>query len=179
MDLTDAIDRFRGPLVGLIASWGAPYVDASEIAQDSFVDAYLNRDSCRGDYGDPAVFGRWLRGIARNQFRNWRRARTRRERRVVWTDPAILEQTGSDASPIDPRVARLRSAIDRLPAKQRQVIMMHYLEETTVKKVAALLSVTPKSIEGRLFQARRSLRRMMEDCTDDPSSSSIIKALLL
>jgi len=47
LDLSDFIDRFRGPLIGLIASWGANYIDASEIAQDSFADAYLNRESCR------------------------------------------------------------------------------------------------------------------------------------
>jgi len=64
LDLSDFIDRFRGPLIGLIASWGANYNDASEIAQDSFADAYLNRGSCRGDWQDPEVFGAWLRGIA-------------------------------------------------------------------------------------------------------------------
>ncbi len=63
------IDRFRGPLIGLIASWGANYNEAAEIAQDSFADAYLNRESCRGDWKDPEVFGAWLRGVARNTFR--------------------------------------------------------------------------------------------------------------
>lgn len=41
LDLTDAVDRFRGPLVGLIASWGASHADASELAEESFVDAYV------------------------------------------------------------------------------------------------------------------------------------------
>jgi RNA polymerase sigma-70 factor (ECF subfamily) len=39
---------------------------------------------------------------------------------------------------------------------------MHYLEETTVNEVAALLSITPKAVEGRLYQARRTLRRVLE-----------------
>ncbi len=175
MDLNEAIDKFRGPLVGLIASWGAPYVDASELAQESFADAYLNRDRCLGDWRQPEVFGRWLRGIARNNFRNWRRSRKRREKRVVLLDLAGLEQTASVEAQVDPRIIALRIAIDKLPSKQRQVIMMHYLEETTVKDVAALLSVTTKTVEGRLYQARRALKRML----DAPKSSMIVKALLL
>ena len=40
---------------------------------------------------------------------------------------------------------------------------MHYLEETSVKDVANLLSISPKTVEGRLYQARRSLRRMLDE----------------
>lgn len=178
MDLTDAIERFRGPLVGLIASWGASYVDASELAQESFADAYLKRDRCRGDWQQPEVFGCWLRGIARNNFRNWRRSRLRRDRRVMTLDNQVLDLVSTTDATVDdgdPRLARLRRAIDKLPTKQRQAIMMHYLEETSIKDVAALLSVTCKTVEGRLHQARLALRRMM----DEPSASTILRALML
>ena len=39
---------------------------------------------------------------------------------------------------------------------------MHYLEDTNVQQIAVLLSVPAKTVEGRLYQARRSLRRMLE-----------------
>ncbi len=177
MELTDAMDRFRGPLVGLIVSWGAAHVDASEIAQESFAEAYLSRDKCRGDWRDSEVFGRWLRGIARNKFRNWRRAHVRRARRIVLMEQVDLEQAAGHAQPdgVSPRISELRSAIDKLPARQRQVIMMHYLDESSVKDVAALLSVSVKTVEGRLYQARRALKRML----DQPESTAITKALLL
>ena len=176
LDIADAIDRFRGPLVGLIISWGTPHVDAMELAQDSFADAYLDRQSCRGDWTDPEIFGRWLRGVAKNKYRNWRRSQRRRERRVVTVDSEILEATAARDMPHEnPRLLQLREAIDSLPAKQQAVVMMHYLEETSVKEVAALLSVTPKTVEGRLYQARRALKRMMERM----SPVQIGKALLL
>jgi RNA polymerase sigma-70 factor (ECF subfamily) len=164
MDLSQLIDVYRGPLLGLIASWGVPWVDATEIAQDSFAEAYLNREACRGDWEQPEVFGRWLRGVARNRHRNWIRGRQRRRDRVATVDPALLE---SVAAPSDPEPSKqleeLRNAIDRLPTKQRQVVLMHYLEETSVREVATLLSTTPKTVEGRLYQARRALRRMLDD----------------
>jgi RNA polymerase sigma-70 factor (ECF subfamily) len=176
LELSDTLDRFRGPLIGLIASWGATYADAVELAQDSFADAYLSRDACRGDCEDPEVFGRWLRGVARNKFRSELRSRKRRERRVISVEPSVLHATEDAHTPIDnERLVRLREAIEQLPAKQRQVVMMHYLEETSVKEVAALLSVSAKAVEGRLFQARRAIKRMM----GNTSSKWIGKALLL
>lgn len=176
MDLSQLIDIYRGPLLGLIASWGAPWVDATEIAQDSFAEAYLNRESCRGDWEDPEVFGRWLRGVARNQYRNWARSRRRRRECIATVESAVLEHgaaaTGLTASD---QVEKLRSAIDRLPTRQRQVVLMHYLEETSVKDVASLLSTSPKTIEGRLYQARKALRRMLDH---ESSETQIGKRLL-
>jgi len=52
---------------------------------------------------------------------------------------------------------------------------MHYLEETQVKEIAVLLGTTTKTIEGRLYQARRKLRQLLES----KSSSHDIGSLLL
>ncbi len=164
MDLTAFIDAYRGPLIGLIASWGAPWGEAAEIAQDSFAEAWLNRESCRGDWNDPEVFGRWLRGVALNQYRNWARNRWRREKRVRALSPAdLVHAAGAPGSEEGEHLEALRHAIERLPAKQREVVLMHYLEETSVNEVAALLSVTAKTVEGRLYQARLNLRRLLDE----------------
>jgi len=163
MDLTAFITAYRGPLIGLIASWGAPWTDAAEIAQDSFAEAWMKRHSCRGDWSNPEVFGRWLRGIAYNLYRNWSRSRRRYEARITTFEAENLEHpdTSSDPQRFEDAKA-LRQAIDRLPSKQKEVVFMHYLEETSVKEVAVLLSVSPKTVEGRLYQARRALQRALE-----------------
>jgi RNA polymerase sigma factor (sigma-70 family) len=163
MDLSELINTNRGPLMGLIVSWGAPWADAAEIAQDSFADAYLNRESCRGDWTQPDVFGRWLRGVAHNQFRNWVRGRRRLERVVKFESPVVEQAVASPDPKPSEQLQCLRQAINRLPDKLRQVVLMHYLEESSVKQIAILLSVSAKTVEGRLYQARRSLRQMLEN----------------
>lgn len=163
MDLTALIDAYRGPLIGLIASWGAPWADATEIAEDSFAEALLKRESCHGDWKNAEVFGRWLRGVALNQYRNWRRSRCRLRKHIVTLAPHLLEQAEAPSEPESTEVLdALLEAIERLPAKQRQVVLMHYLEETSVNEVASLLSVSAKTVEGRLYQARRSLHSLLE-----------------
>jgi len=176
MDLTAFIDTYRGPLIGLLAAWGAPWVDAVEIAEDSFSEAWLNRESCRGDWQEPEVFGRWLRGVALNQYRNWARGRRRRQSHILTLAPATLEQVAApaDRGPSE-HLEELRQAIQQLPARQREVVFMHYLEETSVNETAALLSVTAKTVEGRLYQARRTLRRLLDNKL---SASRLGKVLL-
>ena len=172
MELTALIDTYRGPLIGLIASWGVPFGDAVEIALDSFSEAWLKREACRGNWQDPEVFGRWLRGVARNRYRNWARGRWRHGLRFVTLSPAALDQVAAatDHEPSE-HLEALRRAIARLPGKQRQIVLMHYLEETRVKRVAALLSVSEKTVEGRLYQARRTLRRLLDK--QHPASRNI------
>lgn len=176
LDLQKSIDRFAYPLTGLIVSWGAPAVDAAELAQDSLADAYLGLSRCHGDVNDPFVYGRWLRGIARNKFLNWLRSRSRRERLAEITAPEPLDQVEAKTDHIDERMVQLRAEIQRLPSKNREVVMMHYLDETSVADVAALLSISEKAVEGRLYQARKILRRGMNEST---SWTEVAKAVLL
>ena len=175
MDLTAFINRYRGPLIGLIASWGAPWADAAEIAQDSFAEAWLKRDSCRGDWRDLEVFGRWLRGVAFNKYRNWSRSRRRHQWRMTAIDDSDLQQP--DAAPdlnLSEQMKELTRAIDQLSAKQKEVVLMHYLEETSVKEVAMLLSVSPKTVEGRLYQARRALHRMLRGSSPSQTGKGLL-----
>jgi RNA polymerase sigma factor (sigma-70 family) len=179
IDLTTFINAYRGPLIGLIASWGAPWSDAAEIAQDSFSEAWLKRSWCRGDWTDPEVFGRWLRGVAFNQYRNWSRSHRRRQSRIVAFSVSDLQHPQAPSTPDPPeQVEALRQAIDRLPAKQKQVVLMHYLEETSVKEVAMLLSVSPKTVEGRLYQARRALHRQLRGVPSSRTGRGLLCLLI-
>ncbi len=62
----------------------------------------------------------------------------------------------------DERRELLAAAFVRLPAPQQTVLGMHYLEETSAAQVAALLGLSVKAVEDRLYQARRALRESVE-----------------
>ncbi|MDP6539419.1 MAG: sigma factor [Planctomycetota bacterium] len=89
MDLDGFIDRFRGPLIGLVASWGASPRDAVEIAQDAFAEAYLGRERFRGSFEDEVAAGAWLRGIARNLHHRGARRRATASLEAA-AEPAVL-----------------------------------------------------------------------------------------
>jgi len=157
MDIEHLIATWRGPLVGLFAGWGASWADASALAQDTLVEAYLGRARLRGDGEDARVVGPWLRGIARNLWRSSRRRRALRREEELTPENA----PAPDAQQEDQRLEALRRAIAKLPEKHRTVLYLHYLEETSVREVAALLELPEKTIEGRLYTARNALRERL------------------
>jgi len=65
----------------------------------------------------------------------------------------------------DERRALLKEAFAHLSGPHQTVLRMHYLEETTTRQVAALLGLTTKAVEGRLYQARKALRAKLEHLT--------------
>lgn len=156
MDFDALIHRFRAPLTGLLAGLGLGWGDAQDVAQDVFVAAYLGQEAYRGPADDPVRVGRWLRGIARNKVREFRRAQGRSRA----SEDLAPEQLAAPQAPggADPAHAALRRAIDALPEKLRTVVYMHHLEETGVGEVAGLLGISARAVEGRLYRARAQLR---------------------
>ena len=72
------IDAFRGPLIGLLASWGSDWRAAEELAQDVFAEAWMSRERFDGDTDDLETAGAWLRGIAARLHYSERRRSARR-----------------------------------------------------------------------------------------------------
>lgn len=153
------IERFRGPLVGLLASWGADWGEAEELAMDAFAEAWLGRSRFRGYPRDSRAVGAWLRGIASNLYRS--RVRSCRSRPVHPLAPADLEvadpRTGG---PSDERLEALRAAFPLLSNSHQTVLRMFYLESASTRDVAALLGITEKAVESRLRHARRALQEL-------------------
>lgn len=150
------IEAFRGPLIGLLASWGADWRAAEELAQDTFAEAWLGRARFEGDPDDLGAAGAWLRGIAFHLHQ----AGVRKRARLLAVP--LEDEHEQEPSERDPRHELLERALAELPAPQQTVLRMHYLEQTSAREVAALLSLSPKAVEGRLYQARKALRAAVD-----------------
>ena len=150
------VERFRGPLIGLLASWGSDWRQAEELAQDTFAEAWIGRKRFDGSVFDMHTAGAWLRGIAFHLHQAAQRKNTR-SRTTPLTDPLPLPEE----EPEDPRMDALRAAFARLSAPHQTILRMHYLEEVRARDVAALLGMTPKAVENRLYEARKALKNKL------------------
>lgn len=162
MDLERLIDDWRGPLIGLLASWGLDWDAAREVAQDVFAEAYLGRERFRGSFRERDKVGPWLVGIARNL----RRERARSDARRAAIDLAGVEPAQEPTTPVhedDERSRLVRAAVEQLSEEHRQAIYVCYFEERPVRQAAALIGVSEKTIEGRLYRARMELRRRLRE----------------
>ena len=58
---------------------------------------------------------------------------------------------------------RVRSAIDRLPARQREVIILRDVAGFDAQAVSTVLAITPENQRVRLHRARAAVRKVLEE----------------
>lgn len=129
--------------------------DAEDVAQSVLLAALENLHACR----DPARFDAWLFTIARNRSR---RALVRRRLRDVFARPPA--ELPDPARPADAATRRvLLRELAALPARAREVVLLHDLEGYSHAEIAAALSITEQASRQHLSRARRHLRSRLEE----------------
>lgn len=140
-------------LIRHLVRFGSSRVDAEDLAQEALVIAWRKQNDLDRDRSLDA----WLYGIARNVYRNHTRTLRRRAE-----EPASADANGpaADARELADSVA-LRDALHALPENQQDIVILHELEEYTLKETAELLAIPFDTAKDRLRRAREVLRERM------------------
>jgi RNA polymerase sigma-70 factor, ECF subfamily len=97
----------------------------------------------------------WIYTIARNASLSALRARRPQS---SLSDPEVMEAVEAiDPVPSDDVVvdrAAILKLVDQLPTKQRQVIMLFYMEEQSHEEVATMLAMPVGTVKALLHRAR-------------------------
>ncbi|MPY87631.1 MAG: sigma-70 family RNA polymerase sigma factor [Luteitalea sp.] len=156
-----------------IAHWYLRDVaEADEAVQDAFIKTFTHL----GDFDETRSFDVWFTRILVNGCLDRLKARTRRERWMVpMTETArvavMVHTAAREASPEAlllrrERGARLLDAVQRLPDRQRTVIMLSQIEGYSTREVGEVTGLSEATIRVHLFRALRRLRRLL---ADDPA----------
>lgn len=131
--------------------------DAEDATQDVFVRALTRLDQ----YRSSEPFGAWLHGIARN--RSIDLLRRRRPEIDLDAAPAAGRASGDvEALALgNLERERLRAALDRLPARDRALLVLRYWEDQSVETVAGALGMTEGAAKVALLRARRALAAIL------------------
>lgn len=134
--------------------------DADDVCQDAFLRALERIEECRR----PERFRAWLLAIVRNRAADLteRRARRRHE------DFGDLEgpdagRVASDPEPGGELREELTSALEGLPERQRQVILLHDYEGWSHREVAEELGIAAGTSRYHLHRARQRLRSELSE----------------
>jgi RNA polymerase sigma-70 factor (ECF subfamily) len=161
----EIVRRHKHRLFGVVIRVAPNEQDALEILQEAFVAAHaaLRR------YDPSRPLGAWLVAIALNKARDWRRREAvRRVLRAFLPIGAALDvadgQALSDTSLSDRQeLVLVRKRIAALPARLQEVLVLRTLEGLSQAETAAILQISEKAVETRLYRARRKLQ------ADDPA----------
>lgn len=129
---------------------------AEDAVQETFLKAYRAMASFRGDCSEKT----WLTRIAVNTCRDMKRGAWFRyvDRRVTDAESAYVPALQTE----DGDAEELAQAIVRLPEKYREVVLLYYVQDMTMKEIADTLGIAVSSVSGRLKKACARLRRTLE-----------------
>ena len=157
------------PVYGLCLRLLANEAEACEVAQEAFLRAYQNL----GRYDEDRPFDLWVLAIARNLCLDILRRRSRLQTQDVDEMKEALPSsapTQEEGAIAHQERRSLEAAVGTLPADDREVLALYYVQKRTTKQIAEVMGVAPGTIMARLFRAREKLRKQMAPAQPAPGA---------
>ena len=141
--------------------------DALDLSQEAFARAYRARARI-----DPELpFYTWLYQILRRLCFNFVRDRRSRRDKLHQASSWLADEAGTRVGETDPQRAvettelreRVRAAIEQLPAREREVLVLKEFEGLRYREIAVLLGIPDGTVMSRLYTARKRLAAAMEE----------------
>ena len=138
--------------------------DAYDVAQDAFVKAYTSLKDFRGE----SAFGSWLYRLASNVCLDFLRREKRRGTVSLTVEDEELDIADLRFSPED-EIERLElrdeinTALMRLPATARQMIVMRDVSGLSYAEITEALGLELGTVKSRIARAREKLIAILSE----------------
>jgi RNA polymerase sigma-70 factor, ECF subfamily len=148
------VRRWQSPIVNLAYRFCRDRARAEDLAQDAFLRAFRSLASWRRE----AAFSTWLFALATNLFRTDLR-RIPLQSFALDDIPELRDSRAFDGGLEDEdRDRAVRRAVDALPAKYREAILLFYFHDMDVPAAALSMGLPAGTFKARLFRGREILR---------------------
>jgi RNA polymerase sigma-70 factor (ECF subfamily) len=108
----------------------------------------------------PEAFKTWMFRIVSNKSANWIKDQQKQRQLIQETEIELVAPVSTDeTSDVDV----IKHALNQLPAKSRTILSMFYLDRSSVKEIAEVLSLSVGTVKSRLFYARKMLKENFEN----------------
>lgn len=149
------------PLQSRLYRYIASLVPARADAEDLFQRTWLTAWQERQRFEPGRNFFAWVCGVARNHVRHHYRGLARA--RVV-LDPELIDELAQleldEQDYLEERQALLTHCLDKLPARQRELLQEYYSQEQTVQTFADAQGKSTESV----YKMLQRIRAALHDC---------------
>lgn len=159
----EALDQLARRWTPRLLRYAARFLGSGDLALDVVQETWSGALGNLRRLEDPARFPAWIYAIATRKCTDAVRSAVRQRR--------VRQEAGEDRSQEAPRAdeaeragARLdlSAALRRLPAEQRIVVHLFYLDDLSVEEIAAAVGIPAGTVKSRLHHARQALQKILE-----------------
>ena len=150
--LTKLIDSCKDISYNIALSIVRNSEDAKDVVQESLMKVIMNLDTFRAE----AAFSTWLYRIVYNQcLRHIEKAK--KQSRVDVEEYKSLFYRQDDSKLTDTRFASVLEQIDKLPDKDKHIVILFYLGEKSIKDIHEITDMSISNIKVSLHRIRKKL----------------------
>lgn len=165
------MDKYQKPLYYHVLKMVKDHEQVEDIVQESFMKAFSNLSSYNTNY----AFSTWLYRITTNHTIDYLR---KKKLKTTSIDEPIKAKDGemqmqiAGGSETDRKIIRkerkqiVTDAIQNLPDKYREVIVMRHLEEMSYQEISEELDLPLGTVKAHIFRAREMLYKALIDKKD-------------
>lgn len=134
--------------------------EAEDVAQEAMLRLWRAAPGWRA--GEAQV-STWLYRVVTNLCMDRMRARRRRPAEALDTAPEVADGArGAEAGLIEAdRMAALQRALDALPERQRQAVVLRHIEGLANPEIAAVMDIGVEAVESLTARGKRALAAIL------------------
>ncbi len=160
---SELIKKYERYVLNLVYRTLGRAEDAEDIAQETFVKAYLHIKKFKGE----SKFSTWLSKIAMNLCMDKIRERSNREENLeegVWlTIPQDNYYSPEETVERLEIQEKIKNAVSSLPEDLRMVFILREFEDLSYQEISEILNIPMGTVESRLHRARMRLKSLLKD----------------
>ncbi|MFA6383136.1 MAG: RNA polymerase sigma factor [Parcubacteria group bacterium] len=162
----EIIERYQGKLFAYLYRLVGNREEAEDLLQDVFIKAYKNLHS----YDSSRKFSSWIYRIAHNEAVNYIKRKSLK-RFISWEDISStkdkLESSSTEDGADDAWIRKeaiddVDQAINGLPIKYKQVLLLRYFSDKSYEEVGEILGKPVNTVGTLINRAKKKLSEEME-----------------
>lgn len=150
----DLIEPQKEKLYKIAYTYAKNEQDALDIIQETICKAYVSLDNLK----KPKYFNTWLVKI----LINISITTLNRNKKIIYLEEKEVECDNSSISKCDDRLDLL-TELGNLDSKYRDVIVLKYYEDFTIKEIAEILNIPIGTARTNLYRGLEVLRKSMKE----------------
>jgi len=163
------LDQYQGFVFSIVSKY-LPHDQVAELAHEIFVEAFRSLSS----YDENKIFKKWLAGIASHKCYDYLRQLYRNQESPLstltddhqnWLDTIVSPLSADHYLKLEQQKEAheiLQMVMSILPAKDKMVVTLVYLEGHTIREAAEILGWSRISVKVRAYRAREKMRKTIK-----------------
>ncbi len=152
----ELVDQYYEQIYLFMRRLGHDRQASEDLTQESFFNAWHHI----GQLKDGKALNGWIYRIASNVSRlHWRKHKHKEVMGIEGLQVQQSDKSEHEKIEYNEQLEQLKDAVERLPMKLRETIILHYMQQLTIAEAAEVAGLNQGTFKSRLNRALKTLRK--------------------